>query len=358
MQKNNNKKTDINRSLIIKMICFYVFCFIVFAIIGTIFLNKSLSLNKEKIVKYSEKSYIDYNVYLIENDFYEEKSLGKDMLYVANLIDKIDIDFDYIFNSEENEKIDFDYNISAKLLITNQTGTKSYFEKNYILKDKQQTSIINENSKRIREKASIDYTYYNNIANNFKNQYGVDVECKLIVYMTINKNNNLKDSKVNGNSSTMNVTIPLSERAVDISLDYQDINQTNKIIKKEILTLKDYLPLFISIIILIVAVVLLINIIYNISLLFKKKSEYDKYIDKILKEYDRLIAESSSIISFKNKEIINIAKFSELLDIHDNLQIPIMFYKEKKKSLSYFYIPHDNIIYLYTVDNKTIKEQK
>ena len=103
---------------------------------------------------------------------------------------------------------------------------------------------------------------------------------------------------------------------------------------------------------------MMIKAMRNINLLRKKKSAYEKYINKILKEYDRLIAESSSLLSFEGKEIININKFTELLDIHDNLQLPIMYYEEKEHEQSYFYISHDNVIYLLKIDSNNVENMK
>ena len=113
-EQNNNK---IRRSKIVKRLFFDIVIFVVFIVSGTFLLNKSLNFESEKIVKYSEKSNLDYKVYLVENEFYDEPYLDKDMLYVANLIDKILIDFDYNFESDDKENIDFDYKIIAKLSI-------------------------------------------------------------------------------------------------------------------------------------------------------------------------------------------------------------------------------------------------
>ena len=90
----------------------------------------------------------------------------------------------------------------------------------------------------------------------------------------------------------------------------------------------------------------------------KKKSKYDKYISKLLKEYDRLIAESSTLLSLEEKEIITITKFSELLDIHDNLQLPIMYYVVKEHEECYFYINHENIIYLLKINANKLDKLK
>ena len=45
--------------------------------------------NKTYYVDYTEKSSVDYGVYLKENGFYEENYVDKDYAYIASLIDKI-----------------------------------------------------------------------------------------------------------------------------------------------------------------------------------------------------------------------------------------------------------------------------
>ena len=77
-----------------------------------------------------------------------------------------------------------------------------------------------------------------------------------------------------------------------------------------------------------------------------KKTSYDKYINKILNEYDRLIVESTTEPDIKHSNIIKLPNFRELLDVRDNLKLPIMYYVVVKYHKSYFYIKNNNDIYL------------
>ena len=52
-------------------------------------------LNKTYFIEYRESGYIDYNVFLKDNEFYDSTYLEKDQSYVASLIDKIVADFNY-----------------------------------------------------------------------------------------------------------------------------------------------------------------------------------------------------------------------------------------------------------------------
>ena len=356
--KASKDKTKSRRKIILERLIFDLIVFLILLSTGTLLLVKSFNFETEKIVKYNENSHLDYKVYLQKNDFYEQEYLGKDMLYVASLIDKILVDFDYKFVSEDEENIDFTYSVYAKLSISNPAGTKAFFEKTYpLLKDKK-VSMANSNHQEIKEQISVDYPYYNQLANNFKNQYGIDADSKLTVFMLINKKNGQDSSFYMDNNSVMNVVIPVSERAVDIRLDYKEINETSNIVKKRTMTIKDYLPLVLSVIFILLSLVMMIKAMRNIGKLHKKKTPYNKYITKILKEYDRLIAESETLLSSEGKEIIKINKFTELLDIHDNLQLPIMYYEVKENKLSYFYINHQNIIYLLSIDADELNNQK
>jgi len=78
----------------------------------------------------------------------------------------------------------------------------------------------------------------------------------------------------------------------------------------------------------------------------QKRNKYDKFVKKIITEYDRLIVETETKPRLENKEIIKIRKFEELLDARDNLKRPIMYHTVTKHQKCYFYIEKDNTIYL------------
>ena len=94
-----------------------IFLFI-FIVLFSVFLYEAFDYNMEHTIKYSEGSKIDYKVYLKDNDFYDKEYLNKNMMYVANLIKNIEIDFNYNFSIDEKSSLDFDYSIVGDLVIT------------------------------------------------------------------------------------------------------------------------------------------------------------------------------------------------------------------------------------------------
>lgn len=347
----NDEKSKTNNKVYIGFntrLFFSIFMFIILLIFGFVFAFKSLDFIEQKSINYSEKSNLDCKVYLKKNEFYSEEYLGKNMLYVASLIDKITIDFNYNFTSDENINLDFEYKIIGKLLITDSDEKNSYFEKEYVLLESKNTSITDGNNQSIKENIEIDYGYYNTIANRFKTSYGVDTSSKFVIYFVVNKDNSEENIIIN-NVSLMSISIPLSERAVNISMDYQDINNTNNIISNSNVIIDNIIYVIVAVIFIIISLVMLVKSIRLLTLLKTDKSNYDKYINKLLTEYDRLIVETSTAPITSGNNIIRINKFQELLDVRDNLKLPIMYYVVNKHQKCYFYITYENKIYLNVV---------
>ena len=326
-------------------IIIYTVLFITLILLGIKFGHKSLNITEKKVINYSEKSNLDYRVYLKENDFYEEEYLDKNMVYVASLIDKVKIDFDYNFISDKNIDLNFNYKVIATLLITNSNEKKTYFKKDYILLEKQTIELEDQSKQVINNSIEIDYDYYNSLANKFKSSYGVDTESKLLVNLLINKENRNEKIDIN-KDSLMSVTIPLSESSVNIAIDYKDVNNHSKIIAESSIKVDNGLYMFMAIILVGLALIMVINSIKLLTLLKTNKSNYDKYIGKLLNEYDRLIVETTTYPIMKGNDIIKVSNFQELLDVRDNLKLPIMYYVVTKHQKCYFYIMHENKFYL------------
>ena len=341
--KKNNHKIYWSFSL---RIIGRIFIVILFLLLGTYLLVKAIHFESGKMISYKEKSNVDYNVCLKNNSFYDINCLPKNMKYVANLIDKIQVKFDYFFDIDEMIDINFKYNIDGKLFIKDKNG-KIFYEKNYTFLEEKEVNN-HDNNIKISEVLDIDYNKYNTVANSFKSSYGIDTESYLIITMKVKKDALNDDDSSIASDSNMYLTIPLSERAIDIELNFDDIDRKSIMIVKERLVFKNTMCLITAGLSIFAGFYVMIKTMRKYRVPNNNKV-YDAYIKKILREYDRLIAESKTIISFDNKEIIKVNSFNELLDIHDNLTLPILYYNVTSHVKCYFYITHQNIVYLYTV---------
>jgi len=322
---------------------------IIFFVLTIIFIPKSFNFTEQKMVNYQENSNLDYKVYLKENKFYETEYLEKDKIYIASLIDKITIDYNYYFNIDKKTNLNYNYQVIAKLSINDATTNATYFEKEYNLFNIKEEQMINETNYNIKKQVVIDYDYYNSLANNFKATYGIETTSKLNVYLKIN-NKNAENSNIKIDSnSLMLITIPLSEKAINIKMDYNEIDTSSYLLEDKSISLNNIMYILISITSLIITLIVSIKLIRLLSLLKNKKSTYDKYVSKIINEYDRLIVENFTGPDLTKNNIIKIKDFIELLDVRDNLKLPIMYYTVSKHQKCYFYIKHNEDIYLMTI---------
>ena len=340
-----NQRIIINT--LIYCVCFIVALFLIF---------KAITNTAITTMNYTERGTADYKVYLKPNDFYKQEYLDKDMIYVASLIDNINISFNYEFLIDNNITADFNYKIKADLIIADTDGAAKYFTQEYTLLDNQVGKLENNNIYSISQDVNIDYDYYNGLANTFTTSYAVDTNSYLKVYLDIDKVSNEKNYSLN-EKNTVSITIPLSQKAVEIKFDSDDSNTTKQI---PLNTKQEYKIMYIvvAIILFILGLINLIKTIKLISKLFKPETPYDKFINTIMKDYDRLIVETSTMVDLEKKNIIKIEKFAELLDVRDNLKLPIMYYNIAKHQKCCFYILNNRDVYLLNVKAVDLEAQE
>ncbi len=323
------------------------------------FIVNSFDLVHEEKVTFKETGNIDYSVCLNKNDTFETECLGKNSSYnyVASLINNISIKFNYTFGGNKLylEK-PLKYKIVGKLIIKNKENSYIYSEKEYVLKNISSDNIITIGSYySIDDSISIDYSYYNNIANQFKSEYGVDIDSYLDVSFIVY---NEVDAKYNiPNSSNLNIKIPLSLKSIKFEVSELNNNLEQTIIK-EYLSISDYVALIFGILLFSFSIYYFIRFIILIFPLLRKKNIYDKMLSKYMKEYDRLIVETESLPIFSDYNMLKIKSFEELLDVRDNLRLPIMYYNVTPHKKAYFYILHVNNLYVYTLKEVDLINEK
>lgn len=308
-----------------------------------------LSMNiKQEVINYKEKGNIDYKVYLKQNDFYENDYLNNNMVYVSSLINKINTTYNYKVEIDKETNMTYDYEIIGQIIIYNSTKENVFFKKDYILSNKKQETLQNTKEINIEKNIDIDYEYYNNLASKFRRNYGVNSKSDFIVKLKVNYNNDDKSLNI-ANNKELSITIPLTENEVTINSQSAKVETNKQVLGKKHLTIESSRKLASSIALALISLVIFIYIIVNLFNEKKPTSKYDKLIKKILKEYDRLIVNTSSPPVLNKDKVLIVDNFQELLDVHDNLGIPIMYYIIEEHKKCTFYINHDDEIFIYKV---------
>lgn len=310
------------------------------------FVMNSFTKTEGRINTYQEIGTLDYRVYLKENNFYDRPYLDKGMVYVANLIKNIDITFNYKFFIDKQINANFNYGVTAKLMISDDSGSNVYYQKDYTLIPTKKENIANKSIYNASQKVSISYDEYNKVANSFKSTYGVDATSTLVVYFNVSES--IADEKIS-NSNQMSVSIPLSQKSININIDNSGINNTKNIIVNSETKLDRKIFIVFAIVLFIGAVASLLKFLELIFAMNRKPTVYDKFIKKIFADYDRLIVETKTSPNFDGLNIIKIEKFEELLDARDTLKQPIMYFEISAHNKCYFYIKNNTDVYLTTI---------
>ena len=325
----------------------------IIAIIILIFLSitmfiLSITVSSRSTIAYNENNDLNYNITLKENDYYNDSNLNNNMQYIASLIDDVNVSFNYNFNASEAFDYTYTYYIKSEVRITDNEDTSRVI---YSKVDKltSESTVTNKDSRNfnINQSVSVNYSDYNDLAKQFKSTYGISADSNLILSLCLE----IKDQTGNvirsiDTDNTMTLTIPLTEQLVHATSDYKKNNKISDVTVYQDFSITNKFSFILSIIILLSAIVSIVNLVIFVKKTTKKKTIYEITLQKILREYDRVIVNSKKAIDVTG-DVIDVNSFNELLDVRDNIEKPIIFYELHKGQKSVFIVRSDTGIYRY-----------
>lgn len=327
MKKNKNIKILIT----ISMVIISLFIFI-----------KETNLKKNEIFAYNISQNTDYKVYIKPNEFIGDRYLEKDNIYVSNMVDYININFNYNYDASKMAELQYNYDIIAILYIDYTNNNQNLLKKQYdIIRDKF-LKLDNSNKIAINETININYNDYNDEVLRFKEKYNLPVKAYLKIYFIVKTNINLEKTIEKQAISEINIELnqPVfgineknnGEGYYQISKQGEDIRNINKA------------QILISIILFIFGVIYFIILIRH--KFFTKEKIYEINLNSILKKYSDIIVELRNTVDLTGYKIIEVKNFFELVDVEEEIRAPILYYKEEKFK-SVFFIMDNQFVYRY-----------
>ena len=165
----------------------------------------------------------------------------------------------------------------------------------------------------------------------------------------------LNEKNKEGNSYDLNnkskaiLTIPLSQQEINITLSNQNVDEDKQLVSGSKLIVKDTNYLAVCIVLMIFMVLLITQIIKKILVFTNNKSKYDVYIEKILRGYDRIIVNVTTVPNFEKYNIIKVESFQEIIDVRDNFKCPINYYVITPHQKCEFFVINNDDLYIYVV---------
>jgi hypothetical protein len=301
-------------------------------------------------ITYNSSASLTPSVCLINNAFLPSECTTDQRSFVSSLIEKININFNMKFSASDLlQNNNYTYKIEAETIASEKgDATKIVYDNtDLLLSDNINQSNINNYN--ISKDVTIDFPKYNALITNFKKDYVLALDSKLIIKATIVNNGSYKMvEEPISYDSTISMTIPLAEQTVNI--DYSKNNYSNNDTLYSNQTSQEFIKQNAKVNILYrIDIVIIALMLILIIRLIPRQNAYHKKINKILKEYDRAIAITNNLPSLRGLKVIEIASFEELLDVKDNLEKPILFYENKSHEWASFIILHYEEAYVYTM---------
>lgn len=280
------------------------------------------TFNNTSDLTYSEESSTKYKI--CENNICNNKNL------ISN-IDNTTIKFINNHKIKYNKKIK--YNINYKIIAnTKITDIKT----NAILYEIDEELVHNkglighDNNLNFTNNINVNLSKYNKYVMNYKNNYSSNVKANLDILFYAD--NNIVSA----------INIPLSDNS---KIVVNDIKHHEKFSDD---TWNNYNRkyAYISVILGIICLVLIIKLTKFVTKSFGNKSEYRKELERILKIYDDKIINSKTIYNSKNRDIVKVNSFKEILDVHNNVKKPIIYSKINSVK-SEFVVDDEYVLYKY-----------
>lgn len=327
----------------------YIILMVLFFVLSYLFIDRGINTHTKEYVYYSNDNDLTYNVYLKDNDMFNNNKLSMGGSYITKLVDHIDFHFKFNNIYSDNLSGYYKYLVTAKLNIYEKESMDLLLTKEYTILPEKVSIIDQNNIKKIKVSDSInlDYDKYLNEINKFKTQYNssivgyLDIEFKLITEISFSKFNNVQkdDTIINANIPLTNdifkININNTKKIID---NYYDFSKRNKI---------NYMFLIIGALFVSISLAILSVIIKELIEISNKESKYNKELKKILKQYSNNIVNVKRFYNKKKYNLIYVDSFEELMDVYKKNNYPISFREIKKNYESIFIIIDDDNAWIY-----------
>ena len=361
MKKSNVDKILVEQAKRRKNIFAYTCIILAFFILSGLFLFLFIHTNKDEYIKYNEDSSINYRVYLKENEFFDEEYLGKDKSYIASLIDYIDTTFSYAMALQDsNADFKYSYRIEAEIDVKERNGNNPLYNFKEELLKRTELGSNGKSTANINENIIIDYNHYNDLIKSFVKTYSLDDTISTItvrMYVDILGTCENFDENRN-NESVMAIEIPLTRKTMNIEISNDLIETEDNIMACNNFGSKNLIYLLFGSIMFLIDIFYIIILIRYVVRTRTAEDIYHKELKKILNNYHSYIQKINNEFDVSKYQKLKVDSFTDMLEIRDTLQQPILMVENKQKDGVYFIIPSNTrILYTYGLKLSDIKEQ-
>lgn len=353
MTKKNTKKTISTQ----QYLSYIVPIIIILSIVtGTLLVIDSIDISKRNLnsLLYYQKVKQDhsYDVLIYPNSQYADYEgfiIKYGESYPASIVKDINLKFDYTYYGSKLIPVKYSYELLGQIVGEYKLDNEDtkLWRKDYILLEKVEKEVNNSAGFDIKFEYPLNYALYNDEVTAYKQQMKLPITAYMLVTLKVDVVGSLDGIEID-DSKISTYRIPLNQSVFKITDEFEK-EYDKKLAKTDINAMLDARKLIFGIIVIISAIftfILNFRTIFNI----KRKSNYSIKLRKIRKQYGAIIIEVVTRIKTKGYNVIDVKDFNELLDLEEELRIPIDFYEVEAGELGEFTIVSGDNIYRYTLE--------
>ena len=324
----------------VKLILYII---LVLSLIGMLIyeLNYSQDALLKKKITYSKESEINYIAYLKDNNHYNDSFLKEDYNYVASLMDYFNVDYNYTYAISENVDYILTYEVTGELdIYDSDAKNKPVDHKTYQIVPKETVSGTGQVVKINLFNKELKYDTYSKIVDEWKKEISPDATLKVTFKVNWTAPSKVLNKQI-GDSFSSTFEIPVSEKIINI-VKPNNIKDSGSIYANQAFGSNFYVLIGSTLLIMFIGIMGIIN---TLVIMNKNKSKYEQKIKKILREFDRAITEAKGkFVKKPDEHYIEVKEFMELMDVHDNINEPIIYYRHSSNK-SIFVVRNGQDIY-------------
>lgn len=325
-----------------------LFLFVILAICSYWFVSKSYAVEENAELPYTEYGNVSYRVLVNSDEYYGDNYLESGKQYLSDVINTVETTFNYNLSLTRGMNYKYSYSIDGALYIDSEDSGKNLITNKYSYAKQDVISGVDGTQISIQEPINLNFKEYNDFVKNYKRKYGINVESRLVVKMSVDYEGSADIFKTKKSKKALvELTIPLGEKETSVNVKKVDVS--DKFIEENGSKLSNDVLLCAGIVLFVISMLILFNSISFLIKLVPKKSKYEKKKDEILKNYDRVIVVSKKEPDIYGLKVIECNSFNELFDAQQALEKPIVYYELVKGQKALFIINNGTEVYRFVL---------
>lgn len=327
-------------------------------------ISYAIYYNKDQVyyVEYNETSSVDYKVNLLENDFYDEPSLGMGQAYVASLIDTIEADISYRMHiTKPDVEYQYSYSSDVRLIVNYEKEDKVIYEKVFPL-DEEKTYVQPQGKDLVlNEQVEVNYGEYNEIVSRFVEACDLvdETESMLTINMYVKVTGRCQDlASESLESYVVSINVPLTTKVSDVEITSNIPDTESKMLAcLDESVNKDFFK-WMTVICLVLDVAAIAVLVIFMMKTRNNYMNFTRKVGKLVSNYRSYIQKIKGEMDLRNSKVIEVTAFTEMLEIRDTIQKPILMQEDADKTWAKFIIPADaNLAYVFEMRMEDFEEE-